>query len=110
MDPALERIVSEDEAARAAVEVASATTRARLQATQADLAHARAERLCHLTQQVDEAVAQIVADTDREIARRVSQRDAYARARAAQGNAIVESAVDTYLRIVRDGPQSQVEP
>ncbi len=106
----LERVVAEDETARAQVDTAASMARARVAAAQAELARARDDRLHRLQQQVDEAVATILEDTDREVTRRRSQRERDARERAARADAILESAVDVYVRIVRDGPDVQVEP
>ncbi len=109
MHAELERIVSEDEAARAAVEREVATARARVDAARAQLARERADRLRQLEHQRDDAVAKILVETDHEVARHQSHRETYLRQRTAAAEALFESAVDAYVRLVLQGPPGKAD-
>lgn len=104
MDPDLERIVSEDETAQAAVERARSAAQTQLDAERAELARRREARLQQLTGELDETVRKILVDADREVVIRGARRETDLRERTTRAEAVVESAVDAYLRIVRDGP------
>ncbi|MBI3403046.1 MAG: hypothetical protein HY048_16660 [Acidobacteria bacterium] len=104
MHPDLERLISEDETARAGVDAASSAARARLEAVRADVACQREARLRQLDQALERSVTQILDEADREAGRRRARREAHSREAAARGAALVDRAADLWVRIVREGP------
>jgi hypothetical protein len=103
MHPDLERLLSEDETARAGVEAAQSRARMQLEGVRADLATQRETRLRELQQDVDRTVQQILTGGDREVARRRAQRDAHARKEAERTATLVGRGADLWIRIVREG-------
>lgn len=101
--PDLERIVVEDEMARAAVDAAAAAGGRRVDAAHADIAQARDQRLRELAQQVDDAVAAIRSASERDSALRREHREAFGRERAAASATAVDEAVALFVAIVREG-------
>ncbi len=110
MHPDLERLLSEDETARAGVERAQSAAHANLDMARANLAREREERLRQLQQELDETIAQMLAEADREVERRCALRSAHTRANAARGAALVDRAADLWGQIVREGPPPKVLP
>lgn len=100
----LERLLSEDESARAGVESARSRARAQLEVVRADLARGRETRLRELQQELEESVAQILARGDTEVERRRAQREAHAREDAARTETLVERGADLWLQVIREGP------
>lgn len=100
----LERILSEDEAARAGVDAARSRAGAQLETVRADLARQREARLRELQQELDRSVAQILAEADREVERRRAQREAGAQDQAAHAATLIDRAADLWVQIVREGP------
>jgi predicted NBD/HSP70 family sugar kinase len=108
--PDLERIIGEDEVARAAVDAAAARVAASLDAVKQALASERERRLGELRARVNATVAAIVADSDAEVARRRAARESFERERAAAAAAAIDAAVDLFVTIVRDGPPARGRP
>ena len=102
MHPDLERLLSEDEAARAGVEAARSRARVELEAVRAELARQRETRLHDLQQDVEQSVARILADGDDEVARRRAQRESRARDESARTATLVDRGVELWMRIIRD--------
>ena len=103
MDPDLARLLSEDEAARAGVESARIRARAQLEAARAELAQARDARSRERQRDRDRAVAEVLADGDRESARRRTQREARARDDAARSAPLLTRGAELWVQIVREG-------
>jgi hypothetical protein len=99
----LERLLSEDEAARASVEAARSRARVALETVRADLACQREARLRELQQELDRSVAQILAEGDGEVERRRAQREAHAREDTARTETLIERGADLWVQIVRKG-------
>lgn len=108
--PDLERLLSEDETARAGVDRARSAAHANLDLARASLAREREERLRQLQQALDRTIAQMLTEADREVERRCAQRNAHTRANAARGAALVDRAADLWGQIVREGPPPKVLP
>ncbi|MFI5177982.1 MAG: hypothetical protein ACHQO8_05450 [Vicinamibacterales bacterium] len=70
----------------------------------AEIARQSAARLGQLEARVEETVAQILAEADRDAGRRGAERDSHTRAQAARAASLVDRAADLWLRIVREGP------
>jgi hypothetical protein len=103
MHPDLERLLSEDETARAGIASAQSRAGIQLEAVRADLARKRETRLRELQQDLNRTVQQILTDGDREVARRRAQRDAHARKEAERTATLVGRGADLWIRIVREG-------
>lgn len=101
----LARLLLEDETARAGVEAAVSRTRAQLETVRADLVGRREARLRELQQALDRSVAQILAESDREVERRQVQREARAREEAERSATLVDRGADIWALIVREGPE-----
>ena len=101
MHPDLERLLSEDEAARASVERAQRKAAADLERIGHELAERRENRLRVLREQVDQAVAAVLAEGDREVERRQAQRAQSARETAERARQLVAAACDLWVSIVR---------
>jgi hypothetical protein len=110
MHPDLERLLSEDEAARGGVEDARARARARLDAVREELASRRHARLGELQRDLDRTLAQIQDDTDHEVERRQAQRHQRGRDDAERTDAFVDAAADAWVDIVRSGRISRGSP
>lgn len=110
MHPDLERLLSEDEAARAGVEDARTRARARLDAVREELASQRHARLGELQRDLDRTLAQIRDDADRELKRRQAQRDQRGRDDAERTDTFVDAAADAWVDIVRSGRISGGSP
>ena len=108
--PDLERLLSEDETARAGVDRARSAAHANLDVARANLAREREERLRQLQQELDRMIAQMLAEADREVERRGAQRNVHSVANAARGAALVDRAADLWGQIVREGPPPKVLP
>jgi hypothetical protein len=104
MNPEVARLLSEDEAARAGVDSARARARAQLETARTDLAAEREARSRELQQDLDRAVAQILAEGDRVVERRRAQREARAREDAAGTASLIERGTELWVQIVREGP------
>lgn len=110
MDPDLERVLSEDESARASVERAASAARARLERERATIAREREDRRRILERELDAAVATRLADADREAAGRAVQRADRIRACSARADTLLDKAIETYVSILRDGPPAKLPP
>jgi hypothetical protein len=105
MSSDLDRLLAEDEAARAGVEAARLRAAARLERARRELAGQREARSSALQHDVDRQVAQIDVEAELEIERRRSQSEACRRERAARAGPLVERAVDLWLEVVRGSPR-----
>ena len=104
MHPDLERLLSEDEMARAGVDAAAAAAATRLDVVRADVARQHEERLRQLQRDLDATIAEIVARADRDVSARRAKREALTREHAAGAAGFVDRAVEAFVQIVRDGP------
>ena len=84
MHPDLDRLLSEDETARAGVDRARSAAHANLDVARANLVREREERLRQLQQELDRMIAQMLAEADREVERRGAQRNVHSVANAAR--------------------------
>ena len=91
--------------ARASLAAAAQTAAQALAVVREEVARARDERLRQLTAQVDLAVNDIRAATDRETAARRERRAAYEQERAQAAAAIVDDAVAICVAIMRGETQ-----
>ena len=107
MTAELDRVIGEDEIARAGVERAAAAARERVEAERARLAEERAARLRLLAEKVDEAVARILADADRDVAARRAHRQRWMHEHIARGEHLMEGAAGAFAGIIRDGPRKK---
>jgi hypothetical protein len=103
----LDRILREDEAARAAADRAADSARDRIEAERRRLAEEREAKLQSLAARVDEAVARILADAERDVAERREHRAAWIKEHIAQADSLVEAAAASFARIVREGPRKK---
>ena len=103
MHPDLERILSEDDAARAGVDAARSHAAARLEQVRAGIGAERAARLQALGREVDDAVAQIAAEGDREVERRRVLREQRSTEVAERTAPLSAKAADVWVGIVRPG-------
>ena len=110
MHPVLERLLSEDESARAGVDAARSTACAQLDVVRADLAHQREARLQELRRDLDQTVAQILADAESETDRRRTLREAHAREVAARTAALVERGAELWMQVIRERQSSEEAP
>lgn len=110
MHPDLERLLSEDETARAAVDAARSRADAQLEAVRADLARQREARFGELQQDLDRSVAQILAEGDREVEHRRALRETRAREDAARTATLVGRGADLWVHIIRAGPTARGSP
>lgn len=106
----LERLLSEDEAARAGVEAARSRARARLETVRAGLARQREARLRELHEELDRSVAQILAEGEREVERRRAQREAHAQEDDARAATLIERGADVWVQIIRHGASLRRTP
>lgn len=104
MDPDLDAILSADEECRARLHQAEALARQRLEAAQAAREQRRQERHQAAVHSLEQEVERILAQADREIAERRRQRQLYLETRRMAAEKAFARAVDTYVRIVREGP------
>jgi len=104
MDPELDAILSADEECRARLHQAEEAARLRLEAARAERAQRRRVRHEAAMRQLDEEVASILAQADRDIAERRRQRLLYLETRRLAAEKAFAGAVETYVRIVREGP------
>lgn len=107
MHPDLERIIGEDEIARAAVDAATARAQASLESVRHELAATRERRLTDLSERLDATIARIAADSDSEIARRRTAREGFERERAAGAARATNEAVDLFVSILREGSRER---
>lgn len=110
MQPDLERIVSEDEVQRAAVDAAASRARARLESERARIEAGREARLAARRREIDAEVEGIAAAAEREATSRRERRQRFSRDRRAAAAGVMTEAAEVYLRFVRDGPPVKARP
>ena len=103
MHPDLDRLIAEDEMARASVEAAAAAGERRIEAARVGIAAARDRRLRELAQQVDETVDAIRNASERDAALRREHRKAFETERSTAAAATLDEAVALLVSVVRDG-------
>jgi hypothetical protein len=103
----LDRIILEDEAARAAVERSGAAARDRVEAERMRLEADREARLRILTGRIDEAVARLLADAEHDVAERRARRERWLKEQAARFEALREAGALTVATIVGDRPRKK---
>jgi len=102
--PDLERLIAEDEVARASVAAASDAARRAVDAARAELAQARDERLRELQRRLDADVEAIRRESLRDAATRQGRRAAFDRERADAAAAAMDEAVALCVAVLRGGP------
>ena len=107
MNVNLERIVAEDEAARAGVEEAARTTRDRLEAERKRLQEERDARRRMLSARVDAAVARILADAEHDVAVRRARHERWQQEHAHHGDTLLDRTAETFVDILRDRPRTK---
>jgi hypothetical protein len=103
----LERIVSEDEAAHAGVERAGHAARARVEGERQRLEAEREAQRQLLAKRIDDAVARILADAERDVAARRAHRERWLNEYAARVEAVLETGAETFVGIIRDRPRKK---
>jgi hypothetical protein len=103
----LNRIILEDETARAGVQRSAAAARERIEAEQKRLEADRDERLRLLLEKVDVAVARLLADAERDVAERRGHRRRWLKEQASRLDALAEPGAMTVVTILRDRPRKK---
>lgn len=104
MDPELDSILSADEESRARLEQAETAARLRLEAARADRERRRQERHAAALGALEDEVARVLDQANQEVAERRRRRTLYLDTRRMAAEKAFSRAVDTYVRIVREGP------
>lgn len=104
MTPELEAIVAADEEARARLEAARRSAEARVAAVRAEVARDRRERALARAAGLQENLAAIAAETDRQVDLRKSRRIEYLAGIKESARERLSEAAEAFERIVRDGP------
>ena len=107
MNAQLDRVLSEDESARAGVERAAATVRERIETERVRIGADREAHLRLLAAKVDEAVARILADAEHDVAERREHRIAWMREHAAHADDLIDAAARAFADIIREGPRKK---
>jgi hypothetical protein len=103
----LERLVSEDEVARAEVERAAAAARARVESARVRLTEARAAHLRVVERTVDDAVARILADAERAVAERRAHRERWMKEYAARADRLADAGAVLVAGILCERPRKK---
>jgi hypothetical protein len=103
----LERIVSEDEAARAGVERAGHAARERVDEERQRLGADREAQRRLLAKKIDDAVARILADAEQEVAARRAHRERWLTEYAARAEVLLETGAVAFVGIIRDRPRKK---
>jgi hypothetical protein len=103
MDPELDAILSADEESRARLQQAETAARLRLEAARVERDQRRRERYAAALHSLEDAVTSILEQADREIAERRHRRLLYMETRRLAAEKAFARAVETYVRIVREG-------
>ena len=106
MDVDLERIVSEDETAHAGVERAARAAREWVEAERKRIGEERESKLRMWSARVDEAVARILAEAERDVAARRAHRERWLREHVQGGHAPLDAAA-TFVNILRERPRKK---
>ena len=104
MSPDLEAIVGADEEARARVEAAQATAKARVQAAAEARERLRQERYEALRKATDDEERQIQDAAERAVADRREIRSRYRETRRLAAEGALAHAAEVYAQIVMNGP------
>ena len=102
MNIELERIGSEDDVAHAGVERAGHTADARVDAERQRLEADREAQRQQLARKIDDAVARILADAERDVATRRAHRARWLQEYAVRADALLEAGTVTCAGIIRD--------
>ena len=103
----LDRIVAEDEAARAGVDRTGRSARERIERERQRLEAEREAQRQELAKKVDDAVARILADAEQDVAARRARRARWLQEHAAWAEAVIEPAAATFVGIIRDRPRKK---
>ena len=103
----LERIVSEDEATHAGVERAVRAARERVEEERQRLEAEREAQRRLLAKKIDDAIARILADAERDVAARRAHRDRWLDEYASRAEALLETGAETFVGIIRDRPRKK---
>ena len=104
MIPELESLFSEDEDGRARIEAERARARTRLESLARSLDEDHARKRREREGALEEEIAAIRGEADRETARRAERRSAYREERRRQAGALLPRAAAAFAAILRDGP------
>lgn len=104
MIPELESLFCADEDGRARIEAERARARTRLESLARSLDEDHASKRRARERALDEEIAAIRAEADREVARRAGRRSAYREERRRQAGALLPRAAGAFAAILRDGP------
>lgn len=104
MIPELEPLFSADEDGRARIEAERARVRTRLESLARSLDEDHARKRREREHALEEEIAAIRAEADREVARRAGRRSAYREERRRQAEALLPRAAGAFAAILRDGP------
>jgi hypothetical protein len=107
VDVELERVVSEDEAANAGRERAARAARERVEAERKRIEEDRRARHRVLAAKVDEAVARILAEAERDVAARRAHLERWLREHDRRADALLGAAADAFVSIIRDRPRKK---
>lgn len=107
MNTDLERIVSEDDAAHADVERAGRAARERLDEERQRLDAEREAQRRLMSKKVDDAIATILADAEREVAARRAHRARWLKEYTSRAEALLETGADIVVSTIRDRPRKK---
>ena len=103
----LDRIVAEDEAARAGVERSERAARERVDQERQRLDTEREARRRELSKKIDDAVARILFDAERDVTARRARRARWLEEHASQAAALLEPGAAMFVGIIRDRPRKK---
>ena len=107
MNTDLERIVSEDDAAHADVERAGRAARERVDEERQRLDSEREAQRRLLAKKIDDAIATILADAERDVAARRALRERWLKAYTSRAEAVLEAGADIVVGTIRDRPRKK---
>jgi hypothetical protein len=103
----LDRIVAEDEAARAGVGRIERSARERVNQERQRLEADRETRRRELSKKIDDAVARILADAEQDVAARRARRARWLEDHASRAEALLEAGAAAFVGIIRDRPRKK---
>lgn len=103
----LERLVSEDGIARAAFDRAAAMARQRVEVERSRLAEAHAAHLLLIERTIEDAVARILADADRDVAERRAHRERWRKGHAARADRLADAGAVLVADLLCERPRKK---
>jgi hypothetical protein len=107
MNTELERIVSEDDAAHAGVDRIRQTARQRVDQERQRLEAEREAKHHLLSKAIDDAIAKILADAERDVAARRAHRERWLKEYASRAEGLLETGAAMFVGIIRDRPRKK---